>query len=446
MHFNANTMFDKLFKKAGDEELYAKVAEHQQHQKLKGLFEEKPFFERTATLAGVFAVVGLVCNIASGVTEFIYLDFALDKMFVHLPTVALGAAVILALAIELVKANILPSTIRKYFARSEIDKMNVVIYSIAVALSLVFSFKGSAVLTEVITPPPTLLSTDSVTAHYDALIAKKEQEVKDFKRSNSYKGKILAESRPAYNVLVTAKTKLEQDKQAALDATTGKNEATLTGHEQQVTSEGTQLGWITVGSEVIFLALTTFLQFRHYRRYIDVFGKDYFKTETVSQNSKSAKTVVTQQSQPIFATPHQPAFSRNETREPRQPIGFRYGQNTTEPVTQSPETVSQVETVSQKPKATKVTALSSHLLGLRREVNNLVNGNGKRESVLNRIDNHLDGINATLESFEAFHPEEVNKVINYFCDVIIPAFKDQKIEHEHLTELVQRLLQVQLYE
>lgn len=232
-------------------------------QSIIDFFKDKPYYERTAKLAAFLAVLAVVCNILSGLTESIFLH---QKFSLFIPFMAVSIVLVLAvvLIIEGVKRYTLPQLFRYWFQYKEVDFINLSIYFVAVAASVWLSFQGSKYLPSMVTEAE-VVNVEDVAARYDAMIKEAEQKAEAYFNANNWRGKLDNSSRPTYNQLTEAVTTLKAEKLKAEKATNEENKANMEAWKAENEKDGLHLGYITIASEIVLFLIVGFLIYRKWR-------------------------------------------------------------------------------------------------------------------------------------------------------------------------------------
>jgi|GEM_PF-3327076 len=269
---------------------YKKFVSTSQNQKIIDFFTDKPYFQRTAKLAGLAILLAILCNLISGLTESVFLY---EKINLFIPKFPLSPALVIALvtaiivAIEGMKRRTLPQIFRYWFQYREADYINISLYLLAVVISIYLSFNGSQYLPEMVTKPA-LQNIDEINAKYDYLIVQAEKDAKDYFEANNWKGKLDGSSRPTYNKLNEAVTDLKSQKLDAEKLVKADNKASTESWESDNEKSGLQLAYITVTSELILFVLVGFLIYRKWRHVAQFANIEYI--ETADKQVRTIKT------------------------------------------------------------------------------------------------------------------------------------------------------------
>lgn len=232
-------------------------------QKIIDFFKDKPYYQRTAILAAFLAVLAVVCNILSGLTESVFLHSKI-ALFVPFPLITVLLVSVVVLTIEAIKRYTLPSFFRYYFQYKSFDGVSFGIYILAVATSLYLSFEGSKFLPSLVTEAE-VTNVENVAARYDNEISKAEAEAEAYFKQNNWRGKLDNSSRPTYNQLTEAVIQLKTEKQEAIKTEKQENKAVLEAWNAQNKKDGLQLGYITIASEIVLFLIVGFLIYRKWR-------------------------------------------------------------------------------------------------------------------------------------------------------------------------------------
>ena len=277
-------------------------------QKIIDFFQDKPYYERTAKLAAFLAVLAVVCNVLSGLTESVFLH---QKFSLFVPFLAVSIVLVLAvvLIIEGVKRYTLPQIFRYWFQYKEIDFINLSIYGLAVVCSVWLSFNGSKYLPSMVTEAE-VVNVEGVAARYDAMIKEAEGKAEQYFQQNNWRGKLDNSSRPTYNQLTESVTKLKTEKQEAIKTEKQENKAILEAWKAQNEKDGLQLGFITIASEIVLFLIIGFLIYRKWRHVAQ-----FANIENVEAEQTTIRTVKTT-TEPSATVPSSSSINlNNENRK-----------------------------------------------------------------------------------------------------------------------------------
>lgn len=251
---STNNVFDERFEK---------FSQSRRAAKLQQKFKDLTFDERTKKFAVVAFVLTIGCTLFSAFSAHFYLLNIFNSLGSGF--VAIALTVIILGCIEYGKRDVIPQFFKNWFQYKSFDGTNLTVGLGLIGLSVVFSFLGSHLIPGKLSPPPTMISVDSVSTHYDNLIEAKANAATTYFNQNNWKGKLDNTSRPTYNKLLDEKLQLESDKTTEINKANTANEETLRQHELKLKSNGIQLGYITLGSEFLLVLLIGFLEYRDFR-------------------------------------------------------------------------------------------------------------------------------------------------------------------------------------
>ncbi len=245
------------------DERYNKFINSRRAVTLQNKFKDKSFDERTKK----FAFVALVLSLGSTLFSAFSAHFYLLNIFNALGSFSISIilTVIVIGCLEYGKRDSLPQFFKAWFQYKKFDTVNFSIGIGLMALSIGSSFLGSHLIPSQLAASPTTISIDSVSSKYDALILAKNKEAESYFNANNWKGRLDGSSRPTYNKLLSAKSTLEKNKAEAIKEAEASNKQTMIDHENKMESQGVQLGYITLGSELLLILLMGFIEYRDYR-------------------------------------------------------------------------------------------------------------------------------------------------------------------------------------
>lgn len=230
---------------------------------LANKFKDKTFDQRTKKIAIVAFSLAAGCTAFSAFSAHFYLLNIFKSL--GSPLIAMGLTILILSAIEYGKRDTLPEFFKNWFQYKSLDGVNLGISLGLMAMSITFSFLGSHLIPGQLAPAPDVVSIDSIQGHYSSLITAKANEAQIYFDQNNWKGKLDNTSRPTYNKLIEQKNGLEAKKNEAIEQAKADNKGTLINHENNLKSQGVQLGFITLGSEFLLVLLIGFLEYRDFR-------------------------------------------------------------------------------------------------------------------------------------------------------------------------------------
>lgn len=133
------------------------------------------------------------------------------------------------------------------------DLSGIVAVAILMAISIGSSFYTATLLPSTFTAPPPMADVDSVKNYYDKQLAEKKALAKDITEKGLWKGTITGPLQLTLKALQGNMSELETKRDSAIAAANIKNETTLLLHNAETSNKGWVLGWVTLGSELLFV-------------------------------------------------------------------------------------------------------------------------------------------------------------------------------------------------
>ena len=296
-------------------------------------FTPKPYWKNYALLRGVVLCSSYLFNVLSAATAAALVFFSLRSLLgSDLVAGAITGAALVAL--ELVKRE----TGQRFFHDLlQFRKMSPGLAGVVVlmmGLSTTASYFGSKRAVTEFTPPPVTMRADSLTAPLMAQVSAADAQMKAAAQMKK-KGVVTASAQRTIERLSKQKETALAEVARIQARTDNKNDNAETKHEVSTKINANGFAAITLVSEILLLLCLWYLQFYDYRSFVEFCEKgseaaDGSAADPVATTKPAGATVA----KPITTNGHGVGTSNGVpiTNEVRRPIGFAYGNRTTETV------------------------------------------------------------------------------------------------------------------
>ena len=260
--FPTQNPFSEHFQKFGKTRLF---------DRLEQKFTPKPYYYQYRTLRAVVFGASFLFHILSAATAAALVYIFVGKL---IPSPAFAAVVTLAalVALELAKRE---TSGRFFHDALQFGKFSPGLLAVVLGLSaasITASYFGAEKAVRELTPPPALVSTDTVTAPIRAQLSAIDGQINDAKR-NTWKGKVTTRSQRTIDRLTRQKEALVNEMIRQQTRTDERNDATEQQHTTTTEANAEGFALFTLACEVLLIVCLWFLQYYDFRSFAEYCAK-----------------------------------------------------------------------------------------------------------------------------------------------------------------------------
>ncbi len=260
--FPTNNPFSEHFQKFGNTRLF---------DRLQLKFTPKPFFYQYKTMRAVVLGASFLFHVLSAATAAALIFLFVGKL---LPSpMAAGAVTLAALAaLEISKRE---TSGRFFHDVLQFGKFSPGLLAAVLGLAAVSttcSYFGAEMAVKQLTPPPALLSADTLTAPIRTQIAAIDEQIADAKKS-TWKGKLTTRAQRTVERLTRAKEALLTEQIRQQQRADSRNDATETAHTATTEANASGFALFTLACEVLLIFSLWFLQYYDFRSFAEYCAK-----------------------------------------------------------------------------------------------------------------------------------------------------------------------------
>jgi hypothetical protein len=252
-------------------EHFAKFGNTRLFDRLQNKFTPKPYYFQYRTLRAVVLGASFIFHILSAATAAALVFLFIGKL---IPSPALAAVVTLAalVALELAKRE---TSGRFFHDLLQYGKFAPGLLAVVLGLSaasIACSYFGAEKAVRELTPPPTLVNGDTVTAPIRAQLAAIDGQINDAKR-NTWKGKVTTRAQQTIDRLTRQREALTNEMIRQQTRTDTRNDATETEHVTTTEANANGFALFTLCSEILLIVCLWYLQFYDFRSFAEYCAK-----------------------------------------------------------------------------------------------------------------------------------------------------------------------------
>ena len=313
-------------------------------QRLQRKFTPLPYHLKFKALRIITMVASYLFNVFSALTAaaLVYF-FALELIGHWLPAGAVSVAALVIL--EASKRKTTATTFKDWLQFRNITGGMVAVVVLLSSLSVTSSYFGAKRVVEQFTPPPKLVSADSLTATIEAQVRQIDEQIAKHLANKNHRGEVYVRSLRTAENLTKQKTGLMAELIRTRQRADELNDGTSTAHTMRTSLKAEHFAAVTLLLELLFLLSAFYLEYYDYRSYLDFVGQaqesppvdDIDGSDRTSINSNGQMSGITQAAPAAPATtgqmppPPLPATieesQRNGTHTPAEArtvvLGFR---------------------------------------------------------------------------------------------------------------------------
>ncbi len=293
---------------------FSKFGKTRLFDRLQMKFTPKPFYYQYRTMRAVVLGASFLFHLLSAATAAALIYLFIGKL---IPSVLVAGAVTLAAltALEISKRE---TSGRFFHDALQFGKISpgllVVVIGLA-AVSTACSFFGAERAVKELTPPPALVSADTLTAPVRAQLDAIDGQIADAKK-NTWKGIVTTRSQRTIDRLSRQKEALVNEMIRQQNRADSQNDATETEHTTTTAANAAGFAAFTLCCEALLILCLWFLQYYDFRSFAEYCAKP---------NAKKPDSIGFKVVQPAeYSTNgHSNGNGTHPTNEaPRRPIGF----------------------------------------------------------------------------------------------------------------------------
>lgn len=269
--------FSESFEQFQDTNLFNRLIEK---------YKVKPFFERYKTLRNVSAGASYFINLFSAITAFTCVFVFLDTL-IHSRIIAGFLTALFLFGIEAFKRLTIPDFFKNLLQFRKVNFFKLLCITGLVAVSVSLSYMGANDAVKMFSPDAVVTNVDSLTAPFMTRIETLEKQLKDIKKTQSWKGKLTKSGQQAYN---RTNEQIAQLQAKVLDIDThtrDKNELSETMHDEKIISVAWIFALFTIALDSVLLLLLWFLEFYDFRSLAEFAEPEAAKVDTRKKTTQS---------------------------------------------------------------------------------------------------------------------------------------------------------------
>jgi len=260
--FPTNNPFSEHFQKFGKTRLF---------DRLEQKFTPKPYYYQYKTMRAVVLGASFLFHVLSAATAAALIFLFVGKLIPS--TLAAGAVTLAALAaLEISKRE---TSGRFFHDVLQFGKFSPGLLATVLGLAAVSttcSYFGAEMAVKQLTPPPALISADTLTAPVRTQIAAIDEQIADAKKS-TWKGKVTTRAQRTIDRLTRAKEALLTEQIRQQQRADSRNDATETEHTATTEANASGFAAFTLCCEVLLIACLWFLQYYDFRSFAEYCAK-----------------------------------------------------------------------------------------------------------------------------------------------------------------------------
>lgn len=269
--FATSNPFSEHFAKFGNTRLF---------DRLQNKFTPKPYFYQYRTLRAVVLGASFLFHILSAATAA-----ALVYLFTAglIPSAILAAVVTLAAlaALEISKRETSGRLFHDWLQFSKFSPGLLAVVLGLAAISTACSYFGAERAVKALTPPPVLVSADTVTASIRAQLEAIDGQIADAKR-NTWKGTLTTRAQRTVERLTRQREALTNEMIRQQNRADTRNDATEQEHAATTELNAQGFALFTAGCEALLILCLWFLQYYDFRSYAEYCAKPSSKSGSLA--------------------------------------------------------------------------------------------------------------------------------------------------------------------
>lgn len=252
-------------------EHFSKFGKTRLFDRLQMKFTPKPFYYQYRTMRAVVLGASFLFHLLSAATAAALIFLFIGKL---IPSpLAAGAVTLAALAaLEISKRE---TSGRFFHDVLQFGKFSPGLLAVVLGLAAVSttcSYFGAEMAVKQLTPPPALVSADTLTAPVRTQIAAIDEQIADAKKS-TWKGKLTTRAQRTVERLTRAKEALLTEQIRQQQRADSRNDATETEHTATTEANASGFAAFTLCCEVLLILCLWFLQYYDFRSFAEYCAK-----------------------------------------------------------------------------------------------------------------------------------------------------------------------------
>lgn len=233
-------------------------------ERLQNKFTPKPFYERNRQLRQTAFITSFLFNALSAVTGSACVFFFLNTMIQHVFVSALFTACFV-IVIEAFKRLTLPDLFKRFLQFRQLSFAKIVFVLALTIFSAFLSFNGSHKLVSQYTPPPALISVDSIKTHYTDLISKNETKQAELKKTHVWKGKLTRSGQKTFQQIEDQNSKLQDAQLHDIQQAHTENKERLTRSANKTITTGSAFALISLVFDFLLCVCVWYCEYYDFR-------------------------------------------------------------------------------------------------------------------------------------------------------------------------------------
>lgn len=241
-------------------------------QRLQRKFTPLPYHLKFKSLRIITMVASYLFNVFSALTAATLVYFFTLELISHwLPA---GAVTVAALVIlEASKRKTTATTFKDWLQFRNITWGMVAVVVLLSSLSVTSSYFGAKRMVEQFTPPPKLVSADSLTATIEAQVRQIDEQIAKHLANKNQRGEVYVRSQRSAENLTKQKTGLMAELIRTRQRADELNDGTSAAHTMRTSLKAEHFAAVTFLLELLFLLSAFYLEYYDYRSYLDFVGQ-----------------------------------------------------------------------------------------------------------------------------------------------------------------------------
>ncbi len=232
-------------------------------KRLADKFTVKPFYFKYKPLKKMLSGFTWFIQLVTIAVSFMAIFALLVPMMPY--SIACIFAGIALIGIEFLKRMTVKPSVKDFLQFKKVPVFPLAIALSMLGISLWLTWNGTHDTVFTLTEKPQLLNVDSLTGYEKQRITELSAQLKDIKKTQSWKGVLTQKGQGSYNLVTAQIEKLQNKLDSKETDLTTKNERTETEHLSQTTKRATHFKYLTLCLDLLLFALLAWLEYYDFR-------------------------------------------------------------------------------------------------------------------------------------------------------------------------------------
>lgn len=232
-------------------------------KRLADKFTVKPFYFKYKPLKKMLSGFTWFIQMVTIAVSFMAIFALLVPMMPY--SIASVFAGIALIGIEFLKRMTVKPSVKEFLQFKKVPVFPLTIALSMLGVSLWLTWNGTHDTVFSLTEKPQLLNVDSLTGYEKERIKDLSAQLKDIKKTQSWKGVLTQKGQSSYNRVTAQIEKLQNKLDTKETNLTTKNERTETDHLSQTTKRATHFKYLTLCLDLLLFALLAWLEYYDFR-------------------------------------------------------------------------------------------------------------------------------------------------------------------------------------